>query len=90
MFKEVGEGDEFAYQGPYASGSQFIHSGPESLFETLRELVRAPMFIFAPMPTAHRGNAISMSNASMLTALSALDEFIGLGLSDSINKIASE
>jgi hypothetical protein len=91
IFKDVSEGDDFAYEGPYASGSQFIHSGPESLFETLKQLMRSPVFQLSPMPLkTHRGTAIASSNASMLTALKALDEFIGLNLSERIEAIATE
>ena len=90
MFEEVAP-DRFPYRGPYAMGSQFIHSGPDSLMQILPNLVGARYVKVEPMPSPiKRTMALSFSNAHMLTALAALDDFVGLDLAEAIDAIANE
>jgi hypothetical protein len=89
MFKGAGDqegaGSSFAYDGPYSMASQFIHSGPESLYGVLSDLRPRQFFTLSPQPSRERcGMALSDSNIAMLIALDALSDYMGLGLDERI------
>jgi hypothetical protein len=78
----------FGYDGPYSMASQFIHSGPESLYGILRNLTPRHFFALSPQPCRERcGMALSDSNIAMLIALDALSDYMGLGLERRITKM---
>jgi hypothetical protein len=78
----------FAYDGPYTMASQFIHSGPESLYRILSNLKPRHFFELSPQPDRERcGMALSDSNIAMLIALDALSDYMGLGLDERIRQM---
>jgi hypothetical protein len=79
---------QFAYDGPYTMASQFVHSGPESLYGILRHLGSRQFFELSPRPSTERSAmALSDSNLAMLVALDALSTYMGLGLSERIKSM---
>jgi hypothetical protein len=89
MFLEVtGERDSFAYELPYVRGSQFVHSGPLSIFEIARTLKNRDVFCLEPIPSPEPASeALAISNVGMLLALAALDDYAALGLDAQITEI---
>lgn len=91
MFTELQEdgGGAFAYEVPYANGSQFVHSGPLSIRSLVPYVLSLDRFTLRPVPRDdRREEAMSISNVGMLVALDALNDYIGLDLAEPIQEIA--
>ena len=87
MFQESSGG--FAYAGPYAMASQFIHSGPQSLEGIVSHLLETRFFQLRVASSPRMAAlALSDSNVAMLLALDALNDYIGLDLGGRVKEIA--
>lgn len=86
MFREVDA--EFAYEAYYFDGSQYVHSGPDSVTRIGVAISRRRHFAVEPMPqSTHVVEALSVSNGAVLMALDALNDYVGLGLEPRILEI---